>query len=291
MTGNPSGSHEGNRFPKPDWDAIGESIGDRPLEALHLLWVHAAKVWAEDIRSALGPGHELRETEHFIVVARGDYESLPRVLAFLEACFRCIGEFLPFTTPRSLLGKCVVILFASDDDFYEYVATYLPEDGAYGMMVGVYLNHGYGHFALPYDDMGNYEYVVSHELSHAFLSQFQLPLWLDEAITAETEHHMTGRNPYVLNREIIRRHRAYWDAGKIDAFWTGDSFWFPDEGQELSYHLCRYVLHALQADLGSEAMAAFVERASRDNAGFSAAADILDADLGQIVNGLLTDDR
>lgn len=112
-------------------------------------------------------------------------------------------------------------------------------------MGGVYLNRGHGHFAMPNGDLERYVSVMSHELCHAFLHHLELPLWLDEAITQGVEHSITGLLPYVLDREMIGRHQDYWDAPRIRAFWSGESFIFADEGQELSYHLARFILHGL----------------------------------------------
>jgi hypothetical protein len=210
------------------------------------------------------------------------------IVLFLEECHDRILESLPFVDRGELLGKFVVIIFSQETDFYEYLDTYQQADeGDFGAVGGVYLNSGYGHFAMPSERLDLYRAVMSHELCHAFLASFELPAWLDEAITQEIVHKIAGGNPYLLDREIVREHREYWDDESLAAFWAGESFWFPDDGQRLSYHLARYLFNSLVPYSNPETMTRFIRSVSREDAGYSAALDVLGVDLEEVLSGLL----
>jgi hypothetical protein len=151
----------------------------------------------------------------------------------------------------------------------------------------VFLNEGYGHFILPSENLDRYRAVMCHELCHSLLSGFDLPLWLNEAITGEIEHLIVGENPYFLDREVVREHQAYWTPDLIKCFSSGESFSFPDEGQQLSYHLARFIFNALSSYSTPETMAEFVRSVTHQDAGFSAASDHFGVNPGEILTEFL----
>lgn len=279
-------------FPSLDWEPLAEWIESRvPESEWNSVWSDVAKVWVERIQERLGSGYTLHESANFLLLAQAPQKKAAEVLSFLESCLSRIRASLPLLTSAPLYGKCPVLVFAELDRFYEYLADYTQEDGEYAAVGGVYLNRGYGHFALPNMDLTRYTDVLSHELCHALLAQRQLPAWLDEAITATVEHDITGRNPYVLDREMLERHRSYWNKDRMQRFWRGESFWSPDEGQELSYHLARFLLNALRqgGHTSSQEMNNFVLAARREDAGLCAAEEVLGIRLDELLTGLVGD--
>ncbi len=280
-------SEEG-RFPHPDWERLAERVetSDDPV-VLDAAWSEVACQWMELFAGALGEGYQVYRGGEFLLLARADDRQAREVLGFLESCMARMLQSLPFVDESELYGKLVAIVFGDEQEFYEYLADFHQEDGDYGMVGAVYLNRGYGHFAMPSLDLANYQAQMCHELCHVLLAALQLPLWLDEAITGEIEHQLVGSNPYLLDRSIIRQHREYWDLERLESFWRGESFHFPDEGQELSYHLARFIFKSL-ADLSTpESMIRFVKSADQGDAGFAAARAAFDVDPGEIVGELL----
>lgn len=277
-------------YPMPDWDGIAGIVeATNPPDAWHDAWCDIARHWMEKVRGRLGGGYALRESKNFFFVSTAGKEKTVEVLQFLERIHERIQQTIPALLPEALYGKCPVIAFADENDFYDYVSGYFDDGGEFGAMGGVYLNRGYGHFALPSPELDRYVAVMSHELCHAFLTHLPLPLWLDEAITQGVEHSITGAQPYVLDREMVRRHRDYWDATLLQSFWTGESFYFPDDGQELSYHLARFVLHSLHqgGNTPREEMDRFFLSATHEDAGQAAALEVFGITLGECLEPLL----
>lgn len=277
------------RFPHPDWEGIAALIeapgADR--SAVNLAWCTAATQWMGYFAEALGSGYKVFESDNFILVSTADTSRIHGTLRFLEECHARISESLPFVKHEVLYGKCAVVVFGSEDDFYGYFADFHEVDGDYAMAGGVYLNEGYGHFALPSENLAVYRSVMCHELCHALLASMELPAWLDEAVTGEIEHQIVGGNPYELDREIIKEHRGYWTTQRLNSFWSGESFGFPDNGQRLSYHLARFLFNALASYSSPDSMASFMKSASREDSALSAARDILGVDLIEVLSDLL----
>lgn len=186
------------------------------------------------------------------------------------------------------------MLCLDGDLFYRYLTDYCSDDEeALATVGGVFLNRGYGHFAMPDAGLERYSSTFVHELTHAILHVCHLPAWLDEAIAMTVENHITRELPYELTRELIRRHRDYWTEESIQAFWAGRSFWSADAGQELSYHLARFLFTALYQSGTTDPcrVSEFISQAKRDDAGHEAAIRCLDIDLGEVLGHLLGDGR
>ena len=77
-------------------------------------------------------------------------------------------------------------------------------------------------------------------MTHGALAHLELPLWLDEGIAVTTEHQISVSNRHPRDAvERIGRHLEFWNAERIQEFWTGKSFSRTDDGDELSYDLAR----------------------------------------------------
>jgi hypothetical protein len=90
---------------------------------------------------------------------------------------------------------------------------------------------------------------------------------------------------------MIARHQAFWTPENIGEFWSGKSFYRPDDGQELSYHLARFILHALHSggQTPKSGLTSFYLSATWPDAGASAAKEALGISLGDCLSGLLGD--
>ena len=279
------------KVPLPDWGAIDlavEAEGSAETDS-HEIWEELAVTWA--VAVAKGYGHETRylvyQSRHFVLLAVCDRRKAKEVLGFLERCLESIRKLLGELATPNLIGKCPVFAFEHQGQYYHYLSHYDSSEGESGGSGGVYINRGYGHFALPGAELNYYVRVMSHELCHSQLSHLELPVWLDEALTAEVEQAIAGGNPYEFDREWAERHQDYWTEASIQDFWSGKAFWYPDEGQELSYHLARYLLHGLRAASSNAAVREFALSANYDDAGHAAALDLLGIDLADALSGLL----
>lgn len=277
-------------FPMPDWEVIAKMVEDQvPCSEHQELWKALASQWVQAIGRCCPNSYRVYNSENFVLLVEAPENKAVVVLEFLERCLNKVGRLLADFTLSQPLGKCPVLVFSDATQYYHYLSHYENSEEDSGASGGVYLNHGYGHFALPSPDLTHYVSVMSHELSHAMLSHLALPLWLDEAITAEVEQSIAGSNEYFLDHEWVERHRDYWTESRIQDFWQGRSFRFADEGQELSYHLCRFVLFGLRGGglTPDEELQEFILKASYEDAGQSASQDCMELDLGDALVGLL----
>ena len=89
---------------------------------------------------------------------------------------------------------------------------------------------------------------------------------------------------------MVERHQSYWTEERIQAFWTGESFFFTDDGNELSYHLAQFILSAVYQggatppDMINEFILA---AGGSDDAGATAAREVLGFDSGELLERFL----
>ncbi len=291
------------QFCHPDWALIGKALETQVDEGDEAAMSQAsdelARLWVRRLQAEFGPGYHLLESNSFLLLSKAAPQTAAEALRFLEQCLARISKGLPFMPKTPAYGKWPVLCLDADL-FYRYLNDYMDhededgeedEDAGLGAVGGVFLNRGYGHFAMPDAEMGRYSAVLVHELTHAILHDCGLPNWLDEAIAVTIENHLIGESVYVLDREMIRRHQDYWTEPKIQKFWAGTSFWLPDEGQELSYHLAQFLFKALyqSGTTPPQKVSEFISDVSREDAGLESARKHLHLDLADILANLLGD--
>lgn len=285
----------GSGLPMPDWQAAYEVLDADFVEFdQEALATRLADEWMSRAADALGEGWCVDESRNFLLLSTFSQSRACFVLNVLEETFLRLREILPMEITGRLLGRCPVMAFDDQDRFVAYLADFkTAEEGEWSMPGGVYLNRGYGHIALPPlpDEafLLALKCVLAHELTHAFLAALSLPLWLDEGMAMSAEAEIARHESHPLSQEVIRRHRAYWNAELIQAFWKGESFAFPDEGSELSYSLARFLFNALRDGGRTERaqLAELLATADYQDAGFGAVEEIFDAHLDELLRDFL----
>ncbi|MEO1527167.1 MAG: hypothetical protein AAFX06_17135 [Planctomycetota bacterium] len=275
-------------LPRPKWDVIAAwANANHDAAQLDEVWTQLARDWITCLGKSLPAGYELHESPEFLLLAAD--ESLgQKVLRFSERARRIILKTLDGVASTQGYGKHVILLFADAENYYDYVSDFYPDEGEFAGSGGMFLDVGYGHFAIcPVFDAA-YERVIAHELNHALLRHLPLPLWLNEGVTQIMEDVVTETSYFMMDHEILRRHRAYWTSETIDAFWLGDSFYFPDEGQELSYHLSQVLFRNLMSDF-PKAVNDILKHASYTDAGNAAFINACNVPLADRVAQFLGD--
>ena len=273
-------------FPRPNWDAIAEHIKNSFDEHwFNEQWSLVVDVWLANIIEALGDGYWLGESHNFLIVSSDSEQSVNALARYLEDKLINILTSLTDIASDEGYGKHVVIVFDSKDQYYSYISYFYPEEGEFSGSAGIYLNRGYGHFALTSTSIDMNEIVVAHELTHACLDHLPLPLWLNEGITQIMEDKISRSGRFVADSEIMDQHRKFWGNEEIQQFWSGRSFYRPDEGNELSYHLARLVVGAISHNY--DAFKEFVISANYHDGGEAAAQEVFGGSLGSVMEQFL----
>lgn len=273
-------------FPLPPWQEIQAWVeGSVPSEQHPETWNAIAVEWLQGIAARFSEPMELHLSDHFLLSAPWKYSHASSCLTQLEQYRTRILQLLGVVAGPSWASRCAVIITPSHDDFVSYVMEYSNE-GKTSLPGGVYLNRGFGHFVLPNGNLTQHTSILAHELCHALIGPRDMPLWLNEAVTQNIEQQIARQNPYVLDRDLVRKHQAYWTEERMRAFWSGESFSAADEGSPLSYHLARFLLNAITQH-GRDLTLQFVLAARCHDAGFSAARSVLEIELSELVSGLL----
>ncbi|TWU36508.1 hypothetical protein Q31b_47890 [Novipirellula aureliae] len=283
----PNALENGERFPQPNWSAIAEWVDTHVRNcSLNQVWTELAREWLEMLRVSLGDDYTIAESAEFLLVAKDDVRLSNRILESCEHTRLTILKALPVVARDDGFGKHVVLAFADTNSYYDYISDFYPDEGEFALSGGLFLDRGYGHFAfcMAYGD--DHERTIAHELNHNLLRHLPLPLWLNEGVTQVMEDTAVGSSYFIVDHEIVRRHRAYWNSETIDAFWSGDSFFSPDDGQELSYHLSQVLFRNLVSDF-SKQIPQFLNTADYADAGNGALQQLCGVSLGDRVKQFL----
>jgi hypothetical protein len=274
-------------LPIADWEAVQlwleESV---PAERRAEAWMAAERAWMQHVRAALGAGYRLDEGASAIVLSSLD-PNVARVTAtYMEKSLRRILAALDGIAQVPDLGKDLLLVFDTQERYYEYVSYYYPEEGEYAFSGGMHINWGCGHYATVKDDLRAIEPTIVHEMTHGCLAHLPIPAWLNEGIAVNTERRFAAVQPWLYTPEQMHaKHQAFWGDAEIQEFWTGKSFLGPDEGNMLSYDLARVLVDYFARDW--EQFKAFTLAAERSDGGSKAAQRHLPLGLGAAVCAVL----
>jgi hypothetical protein len=262
------------RMPLADWEYIDNAMGDDWTRAQRDAFrTAAAGHWLQAMAQSLGEGYRIHASEDFLLLSALEDRPAVVLLRFCQGVRRRIERNLgPVAVPRAD-GKHVVIVFDTEDEYYDYIAHYYPDGGEYAMSSGMFVHAGYGHFALFHGEMEHMQPTIAHELTHCLLSHLRIPAWLNEGMAVNTEHAFfpnlaDPRASLYSPNEIKARHAAFWNAETIQQFWSGKSFLRTDDGNMLSYDLARRITATAARD--EAAFLAFLFDADRADGGLSA---------------------
>jgi hypothetical protein len=267
-------------YPRPQWATIGELVDSLPSERAHEHWSAVARAWLNATARHVGSPYAVRETPEFLVFLPLPERQAALVARFVERAWKQIVTQLEGLVDDHGHGKGVVMLFDTQEAYYEYSAFFYP-DGEHPLSAGVFLNAHYGHVAIPYHDLPETEATIAHELTHCYLRQLPIPLWLNEGLAVTFENEICGNRPLRMDPERLAEHHAFWDEETIQEFWSGRSFQRTDEGNELSYELGRYCVRALAHD--REPFLEFVRGATFEDGGEAAAVAVYGGSLGGLI--------
>lgn len=273
--------------PHVDWDRVHTWCDDFADSSLgDDAWLACERAWLLHLRDALGAGYRLFESATALLLTRQDDRAVELTLAFIARTSQRVQRLLGRTAEVSDRGRDILIAFDDPDAYYGYVTTFYPADGEIPTSAGVFIGSGCGHFASIQSELNALEPTIAHEMTHALLAHLPLPAWLNEGIAVNVEHRLAGGTPdTAAMRELVQQHRAFWTPANIQTFWSGSSYCGPDQAVHLSYDLGRIIASALGQDWNQ--FEDFVLAAHWDDAGDSAAREVLAVDLGGFVCSFL----
>jgi hypothetical protein len=277
-------------FHRADWDYVGQWIDSNvaPLDA-ETAWDEAILLWTTKLRDDLGGNYHVWQSPQTILLCDQPLQTARWVLAYAGRAAITIKELLGRTAWSGAFGRDVLLIFSDDDDYYQYLS-YHSQDGEQAASGGVCLHSGITHIALPWRDQLIAASTIIHELTHDCLAHLPLPVWLNEGVAVRLEKEIapSGYAPtLMMSSELAERHFAFWTEARLQAFWAGTTFYQPGDSNELSYNLAEVLVKLLSEKGDAPAFRAFLEAARQDDAGQTAALDVLGVDLGEIAGTFL----
>lgn len=137
------------------------------------------RAWLTHFRDSL-EGMHLLETRDAWVLSSYEPGPTKAVAAYVSATRERILRLLEGIARFSPDEKSIFVALDSQEQYYQYVANYFPEDGEFAFSGGMYVNHGCPHFITVKQELYRLEPVIAHEMTHSAVAHLKLPLWLDE---------------------------------------------------------------------------------------------------------------
>ena len=273
-------------FLHPDWARAWDWVDALP-EALRAdAWLACERTWLSLLRDELGPDYRLHESAHGFLLSAQPTRIAEVTLQYLDATLRRVGGLLEDLAASADMGKEILVVFASQDDYYRYVGHYYPDEGEFAMSSGMFLHAGCSHFVVHGDELSSFEPVIVHEMTHSQLSHLPIPAWLNEGMAVNAEQRLTRIGADIWSvQQLEARHRKFWTPETIQQFWSGAAYLRPDEGSELAYDLGRLMVNGLSSDW--DGFKRFAKQANLQDAGAAAAHEQLGLDLGEFVRHFL----
>jgi len=254
-------------LPIPDWDAI--AVDETTDEELHIFWNAVARGWLAELNTRLGSAYKIAESAEFLLLGALSDRQLELVLNYAERTRNRVLRLLPDIARDEGYGKTVILVFDSEDRYYEYVTHYYadtPDETELSFSSGMFIDSGYGHFVFVADDLTRIEPVIAHELTHCLVRHLPLPAWVNEGIAVNTERRLCPPVGSTFTpAEWKSKHAGFWNADTIQEFWSGKSWRRPDDGNSLSYELATTIIGLAAKDW--PAFASFVCAADAADAG------------------------
>lgn len=274
-------------FPIADWDTIRSWVGSIETEALHgKAWTMAEHAWLQHLQAALGERYSLVHSDTAILLSPLEKKAASATLEYMNRTLQRVSKVLDGIAEVPPWGRDILIVFESEDQYYDYVSHYYPDSGEFAFSSGMFISAGCSHFVTVQSDLRTVEPVIAHEMTHACLSHLPIPLWLNEGLAVNTEQRLAGKpSSHYSAREMREQHLAFWGTNEIQEFWSGKSFSRTDDGNMLSYDLARILVEGLAKDWA--AFRQFVLAARWQDAGAAAAQLHLGSTLGKCVSSLL----
>ncbi len=275
-------------FSRVDWESLNNytnKLGDSDE-----LWCDIARLWVSQLMSEVRGDCVQFESSNFLLVSSDSIseDDNKSILSFLEAARRQILSVLSGIALDEGYGKHVVLLFADSDEYYRYIADFYQESATMTYSAGVYLNRGYGHFAMTYLYMDEAEATLGHELTHALLSHLPIPTWINEGLAVGMENLLSHSEHTAMDANMESQHQKFWNASRFKEFYSGESFSRTDKGQELSYHLGEFAVNTLSKDY--ESFTQFVNLANFKDGGESAAKEVYGNGLDDLITNLFVNE-
>jgi len=253
---------ECERFPHVDWAMAAtwiarQSVGTERARDLRRAIV---AVWLDEIRDAMVVNH--RRWRHARIEGLGPLKDRTAIVAAKAAdhSIKVIEKSLRPILGSTPMEPVAVIVLATIEDYISFISPFYGEEGAFATSGGVYIpsvNESFPFIVLSAPRPQSVGVTLAHELTHHALVGLQLPLWVEEGLTQMMEERATGVHTFVLNRELVERHRDRWARAGLASFWDGSAFGSPHEDeQELAYHLAQILVRG-QLDRDAEAFFRF----------------------------------
>ena len=273
----------------PDWNRI-ESLLDQWFSGSdpNQLWLPVVHEWLGVMAEA--GDLQVFETKHLVVMAPLTGEAKVELAGQFENALKKTLAYLGTAAEAERIGKLAVLIFPDSYSYSNYVCEFYAEGAVLPMTGGMcFTNSGYVHLALYLGEDVDLESIFIHEATHAYLCEWPIPTWMDEAMAMRMEGLVAGRPPAEMDRILFRRHQAHWNAETLAQFSSGESWSIPGESFHLSYQLAEIIWSKIETTLEAnrEEIQELIQTALVEDGGEAALQNLFGVGLNDLFRSFL----
>lgn len=275
-------------LPQVDWDVVGRWISRHvPQAEQSQAWSDVVDQWLDRLDRALGKKNRAMLSKNLLLFAPSSFPHMEALLDFGEAGLAEIQTALGDLATESRRGPIVLLLFADKRTYGRYTSPFDPAVGAIQSAGMCFRSGSLVHVALQPGTIESLQRTVLHEITHACLGHLNLPLWLEEGITQLAEEAaLPAWSRFQLKSEEASAIREFWRERGLSEFWWGTGFFAIDGLQQFSYQFAEVMFRTITTNY-KKRLPEFVRRACADDAGESAARDVLGKGLAELAQQFL----
>src|SRR5688572_7531446 len=129
-----------DRYPRPSWEEIGTRVTEAAPPDEHAVWWSIALRWMDQHCLAAGKEYWCTQSENFLLASPLDKHRATNLIRFAERARRGIAKALNGVIATDGFGPHVILVFETEDEYYEYIAPFYIEGEHYAASAGVHLN-------------------------------------------------------------------------------------------------------------------------------------------------------
>lgn len=275
-------------FPRPQWKIIRTWLKEHVAEEdIPIAWHEISCDWLNTLKKHLGSNYSVYQSSNFLLLTSQNLDISKRLLRTSELAAKELGKRLGDLSQKRGHGKHVILQFATEESYYDYVSYFYPPDSPLIASGGMFLNEGYQHIVIkPSLTTKTFrdtpvQHILIHELTHNRLAHLPIPRWLDEGLARVMERKISGNASGWMDDDLLKKHHNHWTSETIQPFWKGEAFNNMDgEITRLNYSLAEILVDFLMQDCPNHLE--FIAQAHHQDAGQAAAEKSLGITLGDI---------
>ncbi len=281
-----------HNLPHLDWDKYDQWAASQHDESpWRDIQLELIQNWLIRFGDALDDNYQVISFDGFLILCPEDERIARIIVRTAEESVKHITSFLGDVAFKHTWPANIIVALNDRQAYVNYLDHLDRSENQTGAIpIGgeaCFISRGFPHTLINCFEIAHVETQVRHELFHASVYRYPIPLWLDEAIAcyAQNKGHCTTH--FDEASDTIERLRTMWNQDTIQQFWSGDGWSHPDVLNRMSYALSEIIMRDMLNRYSHQDISEFVSLANHHDAGEAAARKVFNLGIADLAASVL----